>query len=32
MEAKMMTFTIIGLAFVSLFLAALVSGEQVPTR
>jgi len=32
MEQTMTAFTIIGLAFVTLFLAALVSGEQAPSR
>jgi len=32
MEQTMTTFTLIGTAFVTLFLAALVTGEQTPTR
>jgi hypothetical protein len=32
MEEKMTAFTVIGLAFVMLFLAALVSGERAPSR
>ena len=32
MEKKMTTFMILGLGFVTLFLAALVSGEEAPTR
>jgi hypothetical protein len=31
-EKEMTTFTLIGMVFVTLFLAALVSGEQAPTR
>jgi hypothetical protein len=31
-DTAMMAFELIGAAFVMLFLAALVTGEQVPTR
>jgi hypothetical protein len=32
METEMTTFTLLGMVFVTLFLAALVSGERAPSR